>query len=541
MKNTRSKLGFWLQSSMQDAMESYKSGKTVETVIADRKAAYSRRNFVTDAAKIGMFGIAANAISGCTKTGLEDGTFKTTTGNSKQTVQDKKIAIIGAGMAGLHAAIILQDKGIKADVYEASERVGGRMLSATNAVGRGLTTELGAEFINTDHTEMIQLAKRYNLDLIDSFENDASYDETYYFNGKYFSYEEAVKEFLKLLPQIYIDKKAISSNVTAFRFTDTDRMFDNMPLPEYMDRIGAKGWFRELLLSLCFSEYGLEPNQQSALNFLFSADAYKEDGKLKIYYSNERFKIRGGNQQLPQLMAADLDKPVQYGYELKKVKSVNNKYKVFFTKKDGNTFSADYDIVLFAIPFSVLRNVELDVDLPAWKKEVINTHGYGNNSKLVLGFKERYWNNNGLSGDYLTDTKLQGGWDSSLLQPGKVGSLTIYKGGNEAVILGDGSLQDQVDIHLPLLNDALPGATENYNNKAVRMVWPTYEYTKASYTCYLKGQYTTICGKQILPVDNLYFAGEHCSIDFWGYMQGGAETGKAAALQIAKKVKLTSS
>lgn len=541
MKNTKSRLGLWLQSSMQDAVISYETGKPVETVIEERKTAYSRRGFVSDTAKFAVFGAAINAIASCTKSGIDDSSFNSNAAISKQTVQDKSIAIIGAGIAGLNAAITLQEKGISADVYEASERVGGRMFTATNEVGRGLTTELGGEFVNTDHSEMRQLAKKYNLDLIDSNDSDASYAETYFFNGKFYSYEEATKEFLKLLPQIYADKKSISTNVTAFHYTQTDRMFDNMPLPQYMDRIGAQGWFRELLLSLCFSEYGLEPNQQSALNFLFSADVYKKDGKLKIYYSNERYKIEGGNQHLTKLMAADLDKPVQYGYELKKVKSINDQYRVFFTQKDGKTFSADYDIVLFALPFSILRNVELDVPLPAWKKEVIDQHGYGNNSKLVLGFKERFWNKNGLSGDILTDTKLQGGWDSSLLQPGKVGSISIYKGGNEAVILGDGSLQDQVDIHLPLLNDALPGASENYNNKAIRMVWPSNPYSKASYTCYLLGQYTTLYGKQIIPVDNMYFAGEHCSIDYWGYMEGGAETGKAAALQIAKKVKHTNS
>ncbi len=541
MNRSKTKLGRWLHSSLEDATKSYETGNTVEAIIAERKAAYSRRNFVSDAAKVTALGLATNVIGSCTKTALNENSGISVNDFSTPLIQDKKIAIIGAGIAGLNAALTLQEKGIRADLYEASTRIGGRMFSATNAVGQGLISELGAEFINTDHSDMLQLAKKYNLELIDSNDDDdKGYAETYYFNNTSYSYEEATKEFLKLLPQISADKKSISSNVTAFNYTQTDRFFDNMPLPEYMDRIGAKGWFRELLLSLCYSEYGLEAYKQSALNFLFSADVYKVNGDIKIYYSNERYKIKEGNQQLTIMMSEDLNHPVKYGYELTKVKFINNQYKIFFSKKDGSQFSSLYDIVLFAIPFSILRNVELDVALPAWKKEVIENHGYGNNSKLVLGFKQRYWNKNGLSGDFLTDTKVQGGWDSSLLQAGKVGSLTIYKGGNEAVILGDGSLQDQVDIHLPLLNEALPGASENYNNKAVRMVWPSYPFVKASYTCYLLGQYTTLYGKQIIPVDNMFFAGEHCSIDYWGYMQGGAETGKAAALQIAKKVTLKS-
>jgi monoamine oxidase len=36
------------------------------------------------------------------------------------------------------------------------------------------------------------------------------------------------------------------------------------------------------------------------------------------------------------------------------------------------------------------------------------------------------------------------------------------------------------------------------------------------------------------PVGNLYFAGEHCSADFQGYMEGAAETGVNAAMMVLK-------
>ncbi len=42
-----------------------------------------------------------------------------------------RIAIVGAGIAGLNAAVTLQDAGLACSVYEASDRVGGRMHSDT--------------------------------------------------------------------------------------------------------------------------------------------------------------------------------------------------------------------------------------------------------------------------------------------------------------------------------------------------------------------------------------------------------------------------
>lgn len=535
MKLAKTKLGQWVQRSIQAAYLANESGKPVDEIIAAYKKNYSRRNFISNTAKLASIGIAVNALPGCTKAAKENAINTGNTDTTSKKNQSKKIAIIGAGMAGINAAVTLQQKGINADVYEASSRAGGRMLTSYNVLGDGLSTELGAEFINTDHAEMIRLVKKYNLELIDSFD-DINLDDTLYFNGNYYTEIEAAKELQKFIPKIIADQQSLSVNINAFNSTETDRFFDNLTATQYLNRIGAQGWIRDLLITLLYSEYGANADVQSSLNFLYLATFERTGGKFRIYYSDERFKIKGGNQQLPILMAAELNNEVKYGYELQKVKSVNGRYTLSFSEKDGNDFTANYDIVLFTIPFSVLKNINLDVSLPGWKQEVIQNMGYGNNSKLLIGFKERFWRNRGASGGYLTDNNAQTGWDNSLLQAGKTGGLTIYTGGEQAVALGQGSLEQQVAINLPLLNDVFPGSIKNFNGKAQRKVWPMDPLAKASYTCCLVGEYTTLLGKQIIPVDNLYFAGEHCSIDYWGYMNGAAETGRIVALKIAEKI-----
>ena len=78
---------------------------------------------------------------------------------------------------------------------------------------------------------------------------------------------------------------------------------------------------------------------------------------------------------------------------------------------------------------------------------------------------------------------------------------------------------------MPGVERVYPGCSRELTGKPARMHWPTYPWTKASYACYKPGQWTTIAGAEPVPVGNLYFAGEHCSYDFQGFMNGAAQSG----------------
>ncbi len=71
-------------------------------------------------------------------------------------------------MAGLNVAYKLKQAGLTAKVFEGANRTGGRMFTATNLLGEGLTTELGGEFIDSTHEEMLALMKEFNLERLDT-------------------------------------------------------------------------------------------------------------------------------------------------------------------------------------------------------------------------------------------------------------------------------------------------------------------------------------------------------------------------------------
>jgi monoamine oxidase len=186
-------------------------------------------------------------------------------------------------------------------------------------------------------------------------------------------------------------------------------------------------------------------------------------------------------------------------------------------------------VVLLALPFSILRSVDIQVELPAFKRKAIDELGYGTNTKVMIGTSSRIWRDQGFNGGIYTDELFQLGWDSSRLQAGVAGGYTFYSGGALGVEAGKGKVSDQVQRLLPGLEAAYPGISNTLNGKQSRFFWPGHSFSRGSYAAYKPGQWTTIAGAEIVPVGGLYFAGEHCSYDYQGYMNGAAETGRRAA------------
>jgi monoamine oxidase len=180
--------------------------------------------------------------------------------------------------------------------------------------------------------------------------------------------------------------------------------------------------------------------------------------------------------------------------------------------------------------------MKIDVDLPPLKKRAIAELGYGANAKVLVGFKSRPWQKLGYTGAAYSDEPFQLAWDNSFGQAPAEGGLTLYSGGKLALTAGDGSAEEAAVRLLKGIERAYPGSTKERNGKVSRFHWPTFAWTKGSYAAYKPGQWTTIAGAEGLPVGNLFFAGEHCSYDFQGYMNGAAQSGADTAKAVMAKV-----
>lgn len=443
-----------------------------------------------------------------------------------------KITIVGAGIAGLNAAWYLQRAGLNSTIYEGADRVGGRIWTARGVMGSQLTTEIGGEFIDSGHKEMQRLANRFGLSLLDvEAPSEQGLNKGFYFNGQHKTEEQVIDAFKPVARRIREDQNNVEfDDYTSFNQLAFD--IDHTPLSQYLVNVGATGFLRELLDVAYLTEYGLETNQQTALNLVFLIGTRTNQGFQEFGVSDQRYKIAGGNDQVTTAIANDLTGcPIELGHKLLAIRPHGQGYKLVFRKPSGGTKEVHTDILLLTLPFTLLREVDIDVNLPDVLRAFIHQCGYGTNSKVVVGFDQRYWRNNGWNGLYFTDLALQSGWDSSQLQPGSKGSLTVYTGGQEGLNAAQGSASYQRDLALGRLNQIFPGALQSDNGRVLRFAWPTYEWSKGSYTCFRVGQYTSFSGAA-QPVGNMFFAGEHTSFDFQGYMEGGAVSGKEAAKAI---------
>ncbi|HRC62098.1 MAG TPA: FAD-dependent oxidoreductase [Dehalococcoidia bacterium] len=459
-----------------------------------------------------------------------------------------RITIVGAGIAGLSAANELQHAGLTATIYEGSNRIGGRMWSGHDIMGPGLTTEIGGEFIDSGHREMLAYARAFNLPLIDvESPSEQALVKAFYFDGQVKTAEQVIEAFRPVADVIARDQREVA-------FTDYTNYnqraleLDNTPLSDYLVQVGATGFLRELLDVAYLTEYGGETNVQSALNLVFLIGTKTNQGFEEFGVSDQRYKVVGGNQRITDALASQVQQggsPIRLGERLVAVREQRGGGRKTFVctfASAGGTHEVTTDILLLTTPFSVLRDIDLDVPLVPRVRHYIDECGYGTNSKLVLGFNRRYWRDSGFSGLFFTDLALQSGWDSSQLQPGDLASLTIFTGGNQGIAAGAGSLQSQRNAALPRVEQIFPGANANKNDRAFRFIWPTYEWSRGSYTSFTPGQYTaftgsaqpTVIGDYPEPSGQLFFAGEHLNFDFQGYMEGGAVSGKEAARQIAR-------
>jgi monoamine oxidase len=437
-----------------------------------------------------------------------------------------RVVIVGGGMAGLNAASHLKQACVTAAIYEASDRTGGRMYTARDLVGPGLTTELGGEFIDSIHDDVLALAARFNLPLFDRTTDTLV--EGYFFDGRHYTEEEIVAAFAPLAERIQADYDS-TGEIVDYQNEGNATALDNTSIAEYLDQIGATGFLRALLDVAYVTEYGLDAAEQSALNLIFLIGTDLSEGFQIFGESDERYKVEGGNQRIVDALADELDGQIELGHLLTAVRPSGNSYRLTF-ESAGAPRDVDADVVVLTLPFTLLRQVDLTaLALPAFKTRAITELGYGTNAKLFVGTSARPWRDAGFNGECFTDEAFQLCWDHTQFQPGTGGGLTLYSGGAAGLTAGEGTPESQVARLLPGVEQAFPGTEAAQNGRVARFHWPTHPFTLASYACYRPGQWTTIAGAEIEPVGRLFFAGEHCSYDYQGYMNGAAETGRRAA------------
>jgi monoamine oxidase len=454
------------------------------------------------------------------------------------------IAVVGAGLAGLTCAYRLKQAGLNADVYEASGRIGGRCWTIKDF--SPLIAEHGGELIDQGHTQVRQLAQELGLGLDNLLAAQPNGTEDFfYFDGEPYSFEEATDDLKKIWQKVHSDVSAASYPTLWNLSTQRGRELDHMSIIDWLNEsipFGGAGSKLGQLLDIAYNiEYGAECSEQSALNLLYLL-GYSGQGQLRIFGpSNEKYHVRGGNQQIADGLGLALKGQISLGTALTSIKlNSSGTYTLTFSKDLGSlTVTADH--VVLALPFSLLRSVNYGkAGFEPLKVTAIKELPMGTNSKLHVEFKDRFWYGAGNNGNTVADTGYQNTWEVSRAQGGAKGLLVDYTGGNVGASFGTGtpsSRGQEFMTQLQPLFPTVPNLANHATGRATIDFWMDYPWTKGSYSYWKVGQYTKFSGMEKERQGNCHFCGEHTSQDFQGYLNGAVETGERAAGEILGDLK----
>lgn len=456
---------------------------------------------------------------------------------------DARIVVVGAGLAGLTATYRLQQAGYAPQLYEVTDRPGGRCWSIRGQFANGQIAEHGGELIDNGHLEMKQLVQELGFTLDNLSTGEPNGSETFgYFDGQPYTWDQASADLQVFWQQIHKDTSDASYPTTYKSYTQRGYDLDHMSIADYLATYCPGGSSSKLaqLLDVAYNiEYGGETNVQSALNLLYLL-GYQGPGNMRIFgKSNEKFHVHGGNDQVPHALADRIGSALHYGYELVAIaQNADGTQKITFNN-GGKTVSVTADHTVIAIPFTILRS-SVDISKAKFnqvKTWAINELGMGTNSKLNMGFSRRIWWDQGKNGETYADTGYQNTWEVSRSQPGTSGILVQYTGGTIGTTFGTGTPQQLTQRFLPQIEPVIPGITGVWDGNAVVNSWKDYPWTKGSYSYWKVGQYTRFSGAESEASGNIHFAGEHTSQDYQGYLNGGVESGQRAANEILNALK----
>ena len=446
-----------------------------------------------------------------------------------------RVAVVGAGLAGLAAAHLLARGGCKPLVFEASARLGGRIRTDREELAPNMVSELGGEFVDSAHADMIALARYFGCTPIDTgLRSEANLHTAFRYGGRIYTDQQESEAFAPFAARIRADAARLSARVTRARHSATDERFDKMSIDEYLDHIGMSGWLRARISGGYAALNGLDGAEQSSINLLDQIGTDPATGMELNAKSDERWKVAEGLDRLIEGLAGGLPVPPQREHCLARIRRTGDAVTLDFTTP-GGTASVVADAVVLALPFTLLRQVDTAGVFSPHKQYAIDHLAYGTNSKVLVGTRRPVWREQGFAGELYTDGLAQSGWDSSRLRGGGQNVYTFFLGGRRGLECGEGSLQHTARQLAGEAEKSWPGFSAALNGRMARVHWPSEPWALASYSTYGVGQRTGLAGEEQRPEGGIYFAGEHCSASWQGYMQGAAATGRTAATQILRQ------
>jgi monoamine oxidase len=450
----------------------------------------------------------------------------------------QKIIVVGAGMAGLAAATELVALGHDVTVLEARTRPGGRVLTLREPFADGLYAEAGAMQLFDSHARAQRFIKQHALDLDPIVAPRATAvmhvlgQRVEMKPGERVAWPVALSDSERTLDSRALWDRYVAPHVQAVLDAETKgavrqviEKYDGVTFSDFVRAQGASPAALAIINVGLPSGLGDGPDAVSALDLLREA-AHRSLRK-------QSFTIRGGTDLLPRAMAARLAERIHYGTPVVRLEQDAQGVRAIGTPGAAGgtpqTFAGDR--LVCAIPFSVLRRMQVSPAFSAAKRSAVSGLQYTSVARTFVQTRTRFWQQEGLSGSASTDLPVMGVYERTINQPGTRGILESYQTGANArrtMALGP---RERVAAAVAGMAQVYPRVAEQAEGGASKC-WDEDEWSRGAYAWFKPGQMASLVPFVSSAEGRIHFAGEHASSQP-GWMEGALESAERVVAEIA--------
>jgi monoamine oxidase len=471
----------------------------------------SRRRFLQSAALAAALPLAARAAA-------------------RAAARPQRVAVVGAGLAGLVAAYELMRAGHTVTVFEALERPGGRIRTRRDAFGDGLYLEEGAVEFGDGYTLLNQYIAQFGLPV--STLEPAATPQVFFVGGKryevahggepdwpYALSPEERRLGMRGLWEKFAQPAArpLAQPFDTRAMNRAARTLDERTLADLARKQGASD---AAVLLMARASMGDSFEHVSGLQLLL--------WRRFLALSPSRSCLKGGNDQLPRAFAGRLGPRLHYRAELRSL--VQERSQVRLGIVQGNALEqVSADRVVLALPFSVLRRVQLGDSLARHKRALVEGLRYESATRVFVHTRTRFWRQAGLDGSANTDLPVGAVRDASAGQAGDAGILGTEVTGSASRRLCAMSAAERQRVGLESLSRVFPELGANAAGGS-SVCWDSEPYALGAWAYFAPGEMSSMFAQLALPDGRIHFAGEHTSP--LGFMEGAVQSGQRAAQEI---------
>jgi monoamine oxidase len=439
----------------------------------------------------------------------------------------KQVVIIGAGLAGLTAGYELTQAGHAVTILEAQTAPGGRVRTLRAPFPDGLSAELGAARIPDNHEWTLKYVKEFGLELAPFYPATGNFT-TFLRETRIAAPAGAAPDLSRFPLDLTAEERALGlGGLFGKAFGD---LLDHSDMrspwpPEALERYD-KMTVREFLASR-----GLSPGAFEALGFqaFENQSALEAMGLMRSGHgAKAMFKIVGGNDLLPKAFANRLADRIQYGAAVVRIEQDQQGVRATY-RREGSSATVTADKMICAIPFTVLRHLEVAPRFSALKHQAIQEMGYASLSRITFQVRGRYWRDQQANG--FANTDIPGEiWDVSFDRPGQRGLLQLYLQGPSSSRASAMTEDERLRFGIEQVERVFPGLRQHLEG-AFSCCWDIDPWARGAGRFMNVGQRTFFGPHVATSEGHIHFAGEHTSA-WYVWMNGAIESGSRAADEV---------